>query len=65
MLAFNFGPEAHQVVIDAGVPDTVIAVCYQLGVLILPPLIPVIIWVLANWELVEHFTGWKPPPREG
>ncbi|MBT8069422.1 MAG: hypothetical protein KJO80_03210 [Gammaproteobacteria bacterium] len=62
MLAFNFGPDAHQVVIDAGVSDELIALCYQLGVLIFPPLAPVIIWVLANWELIEHFTGWQGKP---
>jgi len=59
MLAFNFGPDAHQLVIDAGISDELIALCYQLGVLIFPPLVPVIIWVLANWELIEQFTGWQ------
>jgi hypothetical protein len=59
MLAFNFGADAHQVVTDAGIPDELIALCYQLGVLILPPLIPVILWVLFNWALIEQFTGWQ------
>jgi hypothetical protein len=59
MLAFNFGPDAHQVIIDAGISDELIALCYQLGVLIFPPLAPVILWVLANWELIEQFTGWQ------
>ena len=58
MLAFNFGADAHQVVANAGVSDELIALCYQLGVLILPPLVPIIIWVLANWSLIEQFTGW-------
>ena len=59
MLTFNFGPEAHQAVIDAGIPDELVALCYQLGVLIFPPLIPVILWVLSNWALIEQFTGWQ------
>ncbi|MEE8338731.1 MAG: exosortase H-associated membrane protein [Xanthomonadales bacterium] len=59
MLAFNFGPDAHQVVIDAGISDELIALCYQLGVLIFPPLVPVVLWVLANWALIEQFTGWQ------
>jgi hypothetical protein len=59
MLAFNFGGDAHQVVIDAGISDELIALCYQLGVLIFPPLVPIIIWVLANWKLVEQFTGYQ------
>jgi len=62
MLAFNFGPDAHQVVSDAGISDELIALCYQLGVLIFPPLVPVILWVLANWELIEQFTGWQREP---
>jgi hypothetical protein len=63
LLAFNFGPEAHQVVINAGVSDELIALCYQLGALIFPPLAPIILWVLANWKLVEQFTGWKKHGR--
>ena len=59
MLAFNFGADAHQLVMDAGVSDELIALCYQLGVLIFPPLVPVILWVLSNWELIEQFTGWQ------
>lgn len=59
MLAFNFGTEAHQVIINAGISDELIALCYQLGVLIFPPLAPIILWVLANWSLIEQFTGWK------
>lgn len=64
MLTFNFGPAVQQVVVDAGVSPTAIALCYQLGVLIFPPLVPVIVWVLASWKEVEQFTGWKPGPRK-
>ena len=60
MLSFNFGPQVAQLVTEAGVSQTAIALAYQLGVLIFPPLIPVIIWVLASWREVEQFTGWKP-----
>lgn len=64
MLTFNFGPEAQQVIVDSGVPATAIALCYQLGVLIFPPLIPVIVWVLASWKEVEQYTGWVPIPKQ-
>lgn len=63
MLAFNFGADAHQLVIDAGISAELIALCYQLGVLIFPPLVPVILWVLANWALVEQLTGWQKNPN--
>ena len=59
MLAFNFGEDAHRVIANAGISDELIALCYQLGVLILPPLVPIILWVLANWSLIEKFTGWQ------
>jgi hypothetical protein len=62
MLAFNFGPEALQVVDNAGISSELIALCYQLGSLILPPLVPIILWVLSNWALVEQFTGWQKKP---
>ncbi len=64
-LSFNFGPEVHQVIVAAGISDTLIALCYQLGVLILPPLVPVVLWVLASWEEVEHYIGWRRPGPSG
>jgi hypothetical protein len=64
LLTFNFGPQAQQVVDEAGVSATAIALCYQLGVLIFPPLVPVLVWVLASWKEVEQFTGWKPGIRK-
>ena len=59
MLAFNFGEVAHNVIISAGISEELIALCYQLGALIFPPLVPIILWVLANWSLIEQFTGWQ------
>ncbi len=63
VLAFDFGPDVQQVVTDAGISATVIALCYQLGVLIFPALAPVIVWVLASWREVELFTGWRPASK--
>jgi hypothetical protein len=59
MLAFNFGSQTHDIVRAAGVSDTVIALGYQLGTLILPALSPIFVWVLTNRPLVEQFVGWK------
>jgi len=63
MMAFNFGEDTAQIISDAGISFELIALCYQLGVLILPPLVPIIIWVLANWTLIEQFTGYKPKKK--
>jgi hypothetical protein len=59
MLAFNFGAQTHELVREAGVSDSVIALGYQLGSLILPALAPIFVWVLMNRRLVEQFVGWK------
>jgi uncharacterized membrane protein len=58
MLAFNFGSQTHEVVREVGVSDSVIALGYQLGTLILPALAPIFVWVLMNRRLVEQFVGW-------
>lgn len=58
-LSFNFGEETHAIVMNAGVSDSLIALAYQLGVLIFPALAPVVIWVLGNWREVEQYTGWR------
>ena len=65
MLAFNFGDQAFAVVQDHGVSATVIALCYQLGTLILPALAPIIVWVLGNRPLVEQFVGWGVQSSQG
>ena len=62
MLTFNFGPEVQQLVFDAGISATATALAYQLGVLIFPALVPVIVWVLASWREIELFTGWQARP---
>lgn len=57
VLLFDFGGAAGERVLDAGIPGEAVALCYQLGVLILPPLAPVIVWVLGNWREVERYMG--------
>jgi len=59
MLAFNFSDQTHQIVQEAGISDSAIALSYQLGSLILPALAPIFVWVLTNRRLVEQFVGWQ------
>jgi hypothetical protein len=63
-LATDFGPEVSTVVTDTGIPLNLVALCYQLGVLILPGLAPVIVWVLGNRREIEVFIaqGRDPEP---
>lgn len=55
-LVFGFGGEAGAAVLESGISEHAIALCYQLGALILPALAPVIVWVLGNWREVEEYT---------
>jgi len=52
-LALNFGVLGAQAVAETGLPTTLIALCYQLGYLILPPVIPLVIWILLNKKFLE------------
>lgn len=59
MLAFNFGAQTHDIILNHGMTDSAIALGYQLGTLILPALAPIFVWVLSNRPLVEQFVGWS------
>ncbi len=54
-LAFSFGGPARDAVLAAGVSEALIALCYQLGALILPALAPVMVWVLGSRQEIERF----------
>lgn len=53
-LAFLFGPEVGSVVDDVWLTPTVIALCYQLGFLMFPAVIPVATWILMNRDFIER-----------
>ena len=59
-LLYDFGPEARAVVLETGVPENLVALCYQLGVLILPALAPVIVWVVGNRAELQRFIEQGP-----
>lgn len=59
VLTFDFGEQTRSVVLAHGLNETVVAIGYQLGSLILPALAPVIVWVLTNRPLVEQLVGWR------
>lgn len=57
-LAFLFGPEIGEAVRQSSLSPTAIALCYQLGYLMFPGVIPIAAWILMNRpfieKLVEH-----------
>jgi hypothetical protein len=54
-LAFRSGPEAAQAARDSIFPMNMIALCYQLGYLMLPAVIPVAAWILMNRPFIEQY----------
>ena len=53
-LAFRIGPEAAAAVAQAGPSPTLIALCYQLGYLMLPAVVPLATWILMNRPFLER-----------
>ncbi|MFO7764732.1 MAG: exosortase H-associated membrane protein [Wenzhouxiangellaceae bacterium] len=53
-LAFRIGPEAAAAVAEAGLSPTLIALCYQLGYLMLPAVVPLATWILMNRPFLER-----------
>ncbi len=53
-LAFLFGPEVGAAVREQGISLNVIALCYQLGYLMFPAVIPVATWILMNRDFIER-----------
>lgn len=52
-LTLNFGSLGAQAIAETGFPPTLIALCYQLGYLILPAVIPLVIWILLNRDFLQ------------
>jgi hypothetical protein len=53
-LAFLFGPDVGSVINDVALTPTMIALCYQLGYLMFPAVIPVATWILMNRNFIDR-----------
>jgi len=53
-LEFTFAATAAGGPDVSSIPPTLIAICYQLGYLILPAVVPVSWWILRNRSFLEH-----------
>ena len=56
-LSYNFGDEVKAAVEAAGASQYLIAFWYQFGYLILPPIVPVVAWILMNRRFIESIAG--------
>ena len=76
-VAIDAGPLGAEAAQRAGLSLNLIALCYQFGYLILPALLPALIWIVANRRFIEALTGRgaaepatirrveSPQPRDG
>jgi len=53
-LSLRMGPLAAEMVADTGLSATLVALCYQLGYLILPAVTPIALWILLNRDFLSR-----------
>lgn len=56
-LSYNFGDAVKAAVEAAGASQYLVAFWYQFGYLILPPIVPVVAWILMNRRFIESIAG--------
>lgn len=56
-MAFLMGPQAAAAVQSTRLSATVIALCYQLGYLMFPGVIPIAAWILMNRPFIERLVA--------
>ncbi len=56
ILMVDAGQNAQQAILETGMTADLVAVMYQLSYLILPAVIPIILWILMNRKFVEALT---------
>lgn len=56
-MAFLMGPQAAAAVQSTDLAPTTIALCYQLGYLMFPGVIPIAAWILMNRPFIEQLVG--------
>lgn len=56
IIGIKGGAEGAAAMHHAGISLDAIALCYQFGYLILPPLVPAVLWILFNRPFIEELT---------
>jgi len=62
-MALKTGPLAARVVSELGLAENLIALCYQLGYLIMPAVLPLMLWILMNRRFLDQYIA--RPARTG
>jgi len=64
-LAFDAGPEGAAAIAGAGLSAPVIALAYQFSFLIVPAVVPAVLWIGLNRDFIERLVGSGREPRPG
>lgn len=54
-MALKMGPLASREITELGLPENLIALCYQLGYLIMPAVVPLMLWILMNRKFLDQY----------
>jgi len=54
-MALKMGPLAARVISELGLPENLVALCYQLGYLIMPAVVPLMLWILMNRSFLDQY----------
>ncbi len=54
-MALKMGPLASRVISELGLPENLVALCYQLGYLIMPAVVPLMLWILMNRRFLDQY----------
>ena len=54
-MALKMGPLAARVISELGLPENLVALCYQLGYLIMPAVVPLMLWILMNRRFLDQY----------
>jgi hypothetical protein len=64
-LSYSMGDSLRLAVEAHGISQYTIAYWYQFGYLFLPPVVPVVAWILMNRRFIESIAGpFREPPRQ-
>lgn len=65
LVSFDAGPQGAAAAGAAGLSPDVVALCYQFGYLILPAVVPVVMWIVLNRRFLDKLgRGPEGPPKE-
>jgi hypothetical protein len=64
LLQFQAGPLGEAALLQAGISPNFVAMGYQFGYLILPPVVPIVLWIGLNSEFLQELVEFTREPPE-